>query len=143
MKYTRNTDRQIVLSNMVEIEFVDGIEDGFRKVKETLERMGLPNRDNSVLTQSCHLLHKQGRYYICHFLELFALDGREAELSEGDLGRRNIIVKYLMDWDLIKPISDNWKHPMASPRSLKVLKYHERDKWKLNQKYNIGKKLED
>tara|TARA_B100000929_G_scaffold290599_1_gene284924 strand:- start:68675 stop:69097 length:423 start_codon:yes stop_codon:yes gene_type:complete len=138
MKYTRGTDQQIVVSNMVEVKFVDGVDDGFRKVKETLQRMGIPNRDKTVLTQSCHILHKKDRYYICHFLELFALDGREAELSEGDLGRRNLIVKCLMDWGLIEPVSNNWEMPMSSARSLKIIKYHEKDQWKLNSKYSIG-----
>ena len=138
MKYTRGTDQQIVVSNMVEVKFVDGVDDGFRKVKETLQRMGIPNRDKTVLTQSRHILHKKDRYYICHFLELFALDGREAELSEGDLGRRNLIVKCLMDWGLIEPVSNNWEMPMSSARSLKIIKYHEKDQWKLNSKYSIG-----
>lgn len=138
MKYTYNTDMDVVLSNMIEIDFVDGSEDGFLKVRETLQRMGLPNRKRDSLTQTCHLLHKRGRYYICHFLELFALDGRSAELTEGDIGRRNRILKYLVDWELVTPISENWKNPISSPKSLKVIKYGERDKWNLVQKYDIG-----
>lgn len=140
MKYSKRTDHQIILDNMVEINFVDDVEDGFRKVKETLERMGLPNAARNTLTQSCHIFHKQGKYYICHFLELFALDGREVELSEGDIGRRNIIVKYLIDWNLIKPITPNWVTPMSSPRSLKVLKHSDKDKWSLVSKYEVGVK---
>jgi|AntRauTorcE11897_2_1112592.scaffolds.fasta_scaffold03248_1 hypothetical protein len=138
MKYDTRTDRQVVLSNMVEINFVDSPEDGFRKVKETLERMGIPKRDTKSLIQTAHILHKQRRYYICHFKELFALDGKAAELSEEDVGRRNLIVKYLTDWNLIKPITDNAERPICSPRRLKVVKYKERESWVFESKYSIG-----
>lgn len=138
MKYDTRTDRQVVLSNMVEINFVDSPEDGFRKVKETLERMGIPKRDEKTLIQTAHVLHKQGRYYICHFKELFALDGKSAELSEEDIGRRNLIVKYLTDWNLIKPITDNSQRPVCSPRRLKVVKYSDREEWEFESKYSIG-----
>ena len=138
MKYTRNTDREVVMSNMVEINFVDQPEDGFRKVKETLERMGIPKREDQTLIQTAHILHKQGRYYICHFKELFALDGKEAELSEEDIGRRNLIVKYLTDWELVKPITDNSERPMCSPRRLKVVKHSDREFWNFESKYSIG-----
>ena len=143
MIYTKNTDKNVVLSNMVEIDFVDNPEDGFRKVKETLERMGIAKKNEKTLIQSAHILHKQGRYYICHFLELFALDGRTAELSEGDIGRRNLIIKYLIDWDLIIPIDDHWNHPISSPKSLKVIKHGEREDWSLQTKYSIGNKKRD
>lgn len=140
MKYERNTDRQVVLSNMIEIDFVGSTEDGFRKVKETLERMGISKKNENVLIQSAHILHKQGRYYICHFLELFALDGKVAELSEGDIGRRNLIVKFLKDWELIIPKTTNWEQPIASPRCLKILKHSEREDWETVAKYSIGNK---
>lgn len=140
MKYTYNTDRNVVLTNMVEIDFVDSIEDGFRKVRETLQRMGIAKRDENVLIQTAHILHKQGRYYICHFKELFALDGKQAELSEEDIGRRNLIVKCLIDWDLVVPITDNYKIPMASPRSLKILKHTDKSRWSFEAKYSIGNK---
>lgn len=140
MKYTRNTDKCVVLTNMVEISFVDSIEDGFRKVKETLERMGIPKKNEKVLFQTAHILHKQGKYYITHFKELLALDGKEAELSEEDIGRRNLIIKYLTDWNLIKPISQNSKHPICSPRCLKVLTHSDRENWDLRNKYDIGSK---
>ena len=140
MKYTFNTDRNVVLSNMVEIEFIDSVEDGFRKVKETLERMGIPKRDENTLFQTAHILHKQGRYYIAHFKELLAMDGKAAELSEEDIGRRNLIVKYLTDWELIKPITPNSERPICSPRRLKVVKYSDREQWNLVPKYSIGNK---
>ena len=140
MKYTTSTDRNVVLSNMVEVTFCDGPEDGFRKVKETLERMGIPKREQNVLIQTAHILHKQGQYYICHFKELFALDGKTAELSEEDIGRRNLIVKYLTDWGLIKPITDNSQRPMCSPRRLKVIKHADRENWDFESKYSIGNK---
>jgi hypothetical protein len=138
MKYTVNTDRNVVLSNMVEIEFCDNVQDGFRKVKETLERMGIPKRESNVLIQTAHILHKQGRYYICHFKELFAMDGKAAELSEEDVGRRNLIVKYLTDWELIKPITSNSERPVCSPRRLKVIKHIDRENWDFESKYSIG-----
>jgi hypothetical protein len=123
---------------MVEITFVDAVEDGFRKVKETLERMGIPKRDQNTLIQTAHILHKQGQYYICHFKELFALDGKIAELSEEDVGRRNLIVKYLTDWGLAKPVTNNSDRPKCSPRRLKVIKHADRVKWTFESKYTIG-----
>lgn len=138
MLYDYNTDRDLVLSNMVKIEFVDDQKDGFRKVKETLERMGIPKKREKTLIQSCHILHKRGQYYICHLKELFAMDGRRAELSEEDIGRRNLIVKFLKDWDLVKPATDNWQEPMLGSGKLKILRYSERDEWNLESKYSIG-----
>jgi len=143
IKYDRFTDIEVVLQNMVEVTFPDGAEEGFRKVKETLQRMGVASRKDKVLIQTAHILHKRGRYYICHFKELFGADGKTAELSDGDIARRNLIVKYLKDWDMVTPISTNFEHPMGSPRMLKVLKHHERDDWELAQKYTIGTKRRD
>ena len=139
MKYNKGTDSQVVLSNMVEIEFVGNSEDGFRKTKETLERLGISKKNEKVLIQSCHILHKKGRYYICHFLEMFALDGKSSELNEGDIGRRNLIVKLLKDWGLIKPLTNNWENPQASLKCIKILKYDERDQWETTSKYTVGK----
>ncbi len=136
--YKHGTSIETVLENMVEVKFVDAPEDGFRKVKETLERMGVPSRKENVIYQSAHIFHKRGIYYICHFKELFAADGKAADLSEDDLARRNLIVKYLIDWGLIVPVTDNWKEPLAHPRQLKVIKYNEKDKWELRNKYQIG-----
>lgn len=140
MKYDRYTDIDVVLSNMVEVTFPDGPEDGFRKVKETLQRMGVPSRRENTLFQTAHVFHKQGRYYICHFKEMFGADGKEAELSEGDLARRNLIVKFLKDWKMIEPITTNWEVPMGNPRMLKVLKHSEKDGWTLTAKYTMGTK---
>jgi len=138
MKYDPYTDRFAVVSNMIEVDLGDDPKAGFHKVKETLQRMGLPSERNKELYQTAHILHKQGQYYICHFKELFALDGQSVELSEGDIARRNLIVKYLSDWGLLTPISAHWRVPMGSPKTLKVLKHNERDKWNLVQKYTIG-----
>lgn len=140
MKYDRYTDIDVVLSNMVEVTFPDGPEDGFRKVKETLQRMGVPSRRENTLFQTAHVFHKQGRYYICHFKEMFGADGKEAELSEGDLARRNLIVKFLKDWGMIEPTTTNWEVPMGNPRMLKVLKHSEKDDWTLTAKYTMGTK---
>lgn len=143
MNYERFSDKDVVLNSMVRIEFREGSDEGFRKVKETLQRMGVPSRKDQVLFQTAHILHKQGRYYICHFKELFALDGREAELTESDVSRRNLIIKYLVDWNLISPITETWTSPMGTPRMLKVLKHHEREDWDLQAKYNIGQVKEE
>lgn len=136
--YDTHTPVELVLNNMVEVTFPEGDTEGFRKVKETLQRMGVPSKADKILYQSCHILHKQGQYYIAHFKELFVMDGRSADLSEGDLARRNLIVKYLKDWGMITPIGTKWEDPMGVPKMLKVLKHHERDEWSLSQKYAIG-----
>jgi len=138
--YGRYTPIDTVVGNMVEITFPDGPTDGFRKVKETLQRMGVPSRRDKSLIQSCHILHKRGKYYICHFKELFAADGKPANVSDDDLARRNLIVKYLIDWGMVETRSENWKEPMGSPRYLKVIKYSEKDEWTLSSKYQIGVK---
>jgi hypothetical protein len=140
MNYTYNTDRAVVLSNMVEISFVDATEDGFRKVKETLERMGISKCGQKILFQTAHILHKQGHYYIAHFKEMLAMDGKVVEMSEEDIGRRNLIIKYMTDWKLITPITDNSNRPMCHPRSLKVVKYIDRESWEFVPKYSMGNK---
>lgn len=140
ISYERYTPIETVISNMVQVTFPDGAEDGFRKVKETLQRMGVPSKKDKVLIQSAHILHKQGKYYICHFKELFAADGKFADLSEDDIARRNLIVKYLKDWGMVTPVTSNWEHPVSNPRFLKVIKYHEKDDWELLTKYSIGNK---
>lgn len=140
INYVANTFQQDVLDNMVEIEFVKGSEQGFKMVKETLQRMGVPSKDNKVIYQSAHILHKRGRYYICHFKEMYALDGREAELTLSDIQRRNLIVKYLVDWGMIKVITHETAEPIGEPKLLKVIKQSERDQWELKPKYSIGTK---
>ena len=115
--------------------------DDFLKVRETLSRIGVASRKERKLYQSCHILHKQGRYFIVHFKELFALDGKPTNISINDLERRNTIAGLLADWDLIKIIGNNGqKAPLSQ---IKVLSYREKDEWVLETKYNIGKKRED
>lgn len=138
MIYEKFTNPNVVLSNMIEIDFVDNSDEGFLKVKETLERIGIGSNRTKTLYQSVHILHKAGRYYICHFLEMFALDGRKVTLTEEDVARRNFIVKLLADWNLIVPIVDNWKSPMGVSSMVKVLKNSERSDWTLCKKYTIG-----
>jgi len=114
--------------------------DDFLKVRETLTRIGVASRKDQVLYQSCHILHKQGRYFIVHFKELFALDGKQADLTENDIERRNAIAKLLSDWGLLKIINEKQFEPVAPLSQIKVLSYKEKDEWTLQTKYNIGKK---
>ena len=115
--------------------------DDFLKVRETLSRIGVASRKERKLYQSCHILHKQGRYFIVHFKELFALDGKPTNISLNDVERRNTIAGLLEDWDLIKIIGNNeQKAPLSQ---IKVLSYREKDEWVLETKYNIGKKREE
>ena len=119
--------------------------DDFLKVRETLSRIGVASRKERKLYQSCHILHKQGRYYIVHFKELFALDGKKTNLSENDIGRRNTIAHLLQDWGLIVIIGeaiDVTSLPMAPLSQIKVLSFSEKNEWTLETKYNIGKKKE-
>ena len=115
--------------------------DDFLKVRETLSRIGVASRRERTLYQSCHILHKQGRYFIVHFKELFALDGKDTNLSENDIARRNTIANLLNDWGLIE-VKGNIE-PMAPLSQIKILSFREKDEWTLETKYNIGKKKED
>jgi len=115
--------------------------DDFLKVRETLSRIGVASRKERTLYQSCHILHKQGRYFIVHFKELFALDGKETNLSENDIARRNTIANLLNDWGLIEVKGS--VEPMAPLSQIKILSFREKDEWTLETKYNIGKKKED
>ena len=112
--------------------------DDFLKVRETLSRIGVASRKEKKLYQSCHILHKQGRYFIVHFKELFALDGKPANISINDIERRNTIAKLLSDWELVELIGIS--EPQAPLSQIKVLSYREKDDWILETKYNIGKK---
>ena len=114
--------------------------DDFLKVRETLSRIGVASRKERKLYQSCHILHKQGRYFIEHFKELFALDGKETNLSENDISRRNTIAKLLSDWGLVEIMGE--AEPVAPLSQIKILSYREKDEWTLETKYNIGKKKE-
>ena len=115
--------------------------DDFLKVRETISRIGVASRKERTLYQSCHILHKQGRYFIVHFKELFALDGKDTNLSENDIARRNTIANLLNDWGLIE-VKGNIE-PMAPLSQIKILSFREKDEWTLETKYNIGKKKED
>jgi len=112
--------------------------DDFLKVRETLSRIGVASRKERKLYQSCHILHKQGRYFIVHFKELFALDGKPTNISINDLERRNTIAGLLADWELVEIIGNN--EPRAPLSQIKVLSFKEKDEWILETKYNIGKK---
>lgn len=114
--------------------------DDFLKVRETLTRIGVASRKEKKLYQSCHILHKQGKYYIVHFKELFALDGKHANLSINDVQRRNRIVRLLSDWGLISIVDEETVTDIAPLNQIKVLAYKDKGDWLLEQKYNIGKK---
>ena len=111
----------------------------FLKVRETLSRIGVASKKEKVLYQSCHILHKKGRYFITHFKELFALDGKEADFQDNDLQRRNTIAKLLSDWGLVKLISDIGA--LAPLSQIKIISFKEKGEWDLIPKYNIGKKV--
>lgn len=115
--------------------------DDFLKVRETLTRIGVASRKDKTLFQSCHILHKQGKYYIVHFKELFALDGKLATLSENDIQRRNTIAILLQDWDLIDIVQKEKAENKAPLSQIKVLPFKEKKEWTLSAKYNIGKKI--
>jgi hypothetical protein len=117
--------------------------DDFLKVRETLSRIGVASRKERKLYQSCHILHKQGRYYIVHFKELFALDGKPANLTENDIARRNTISKLLGDWGLLTIETQINEEDLAPLSQIKVLAFKEKDEWILETKYNIGKKKDD
>ena len=117
--------------------------DDFLKVRETLTRIGVASRKEKKLYQSCHILHKQGKYYIVHFKELFALDGKKANLSLNDVQRRNRIVQLLGDWGLVSINSKESISDVAPLSQIKVLAYKEKGEWTLESKYNIGKKKEE
>ena len=115
--------------------------DDFLKVRETLTRIGVASRKDKTLFQSCHILHKQGRYFIVHFKELFALDGKDTNLSENDIARRNTIANLLKDWELINIIGVVGE--VAPLSQIKVLSFREKNEWTLETKYNIGSKKKE
>ena len=122
------------------VEVVLNEPDDFLKVRETLTRIGVASRKEKKLYQSCHILHKQGKYFIVHFKELFALDGKFANLTINDVQRRNRITRLLSDWGLISILKEESIQDIAPLNQIKVLPYKEKNEWKLEQKYNIGKK---
>ena len=125
------------------LEVVLNEPDDFLKVRETLTRIGVASRKEKKLYQSCHILHKQGKYFIVHFKELFALDGKKANLSLNDVQRRNRIVQLLGDWGLVSINSKESIADVAPLSQIKVLAYKEKHEWTLESKYNIGKKKEE
>jgi len=124
--------------NMLEVQLKEP--DDFLKVRETLTRIGVASRKDKKLFQSCHILHKQGRYFIVHFKELFALDGKHANLTQNDVQRRNRIIQLLSDWGLITVLNADNITDIAPLNQIKVLAYKEKGEWILETKYNIGKK---
>lgn len=114
--------------------------DDFLKVRETLTRIGVASRKDRKLFQSCHILHKQGRYFIVHFKELFLLDGKKSNLEENDVARRNTIATLMSDWGLISIENKDKAQPMAPLRQIKIIAFKDKDNWELCPKYNIGNK---
>jgi hypothetical protein len=114
--------------------------DNFLKIKETLTRIGVASRKDRILYQSCHILHKQGRYFIVHFKELFALDGKETNISVGDVERRNTIASLLEEWGLLKIVNASKASQKVSLSQVKIVSFKEKSDWELVPKYNIGKK---
>ena len=125
-------------SDMVEISLAEP--DDFLKVRETLTRIGVASRKEKKIYESCHILHKQGRYYIVHFKELFALDGKHTNLSLNDVQRRNRIIQLLSDWGLITVVQPDKITDVAPLNQIKVLAFKEKEEWTLESKYNIGRK---
>ena len=134
-------------SNLIEwtpnsmLEVVLNEPDDFLKVRETLTRIGVASRKDKKLYQSCHILHKQGRYFIVHFKELFLLDGKKSDLEESDIARRNTIAQLMSDWGLITIDSNIKLDPLAPLRQIKIISFKDKDDWELCPKYNIGNKL--
>ena len=128
-----------ILDTLVEVKLIN--EDDFLKIRETLTRIGVASRKDRKLYQSCHILHKQGRYYIVHFKELFMLDGKPSNFSDEDSGRRNTIANLIAEWGLVQLIDPSkTRDPVALLSQIKVLPYKEKDDWELVSKYNIGRK---
>jgi hypothetical protein len=131
----------IEIEDLLEVRLKN--EDDFLKVKETLTRIGVASRKDKTLYQSCHILHKRGKYYIVHFKELFALDGKNTDFEDNDLGRRNAIANLLSEWGLVEIVNkDKSSLPVAPLSQIKIISYKEKDEWELTAKYNIGKKRE-
>jgi hypothetical protein len=130
------------INKFVEVQLEE--QDDFLKVRETLTRIGVSSRKEKVLYQSCHILHKQGRYYIVHFKELFALDGKPSNISENDIQRRNAIANLLEEWGLVKILNPKIIEDNLAPiHQIKIIAFKEKDDWELIPKYNIGKKDKD
>ena len=130
---------ELDIENLVEVLLEK--EDDFLKVRETLTRMGVSSRAENKLYQSCHILHKRGKYYIVHFKELFALDGLPTDISETDIGRRNMITELLDEWGLVKVVNrDQIQEPKVSLAQIKIISYNDKRDWELVPKYHIGRR---
>jgi hypothetical protein len=128
-----------VLDSLIEVRI--GEEEDFLKIKETLTRIGVASRKEKKLYQSCHIFHKQGKYYIVHFKEMFMIDGKPSNFSDEDKGRRNKIIELLQDWGLLKVLdSEKIKEPLASMSQIKIINHKEKSEWLLEAKYNMGRK---
>ena len=140
-----NGDTDITWKQTDMVEVTLGEPDDFLKVRETLTRIGVASRKEKKIYQSCHILHKQGKYYIVHFKELFALDGKNTNLSINDLQRRNRIVQLLLDWGLVSIVEQSKEKiaDLAPLNQIKVLSFKEKNEWRLESKYNIGRKKQD
>ena len=133
-------DEQDLIQDLVEITFPE--KDDFLKIRETLSRIGVASRKEKELFQSCHILHKKGKYYIVHFKELFKLDGKQTNFDESDMGRRNTIIDLLRQWSLVKVLNPQQiLDPRAPLSQIKVIPYKEKSEWKLTQKYSIGNSI--
>ena len=132
----------IRIEDMVEVLLIE--KDDFLKVKETLTRIGLASKKDNTLYQSCHILHKQGKYYIVHFKELFALDGKPSDISDNDIQRRNTIANLMAEWGLVKLVdADKTKDNVAPLSQIKILPFKDKNDWQLVSKYTIGKKKKE
>lgn len=128
-----------MIEKLVEVTLAQ--QDDFLKVRETLTRIGVAAKNDNILYQSCHILHKQGKYYIVHFKELFELDGKPSNMSENDVARRNTIANLMAEWGLVKLVlEDKSKEPIAPLSQIKILPHKEKSNWQLISKYTIGKK---
>ena len=143
VKMNGDTDIKWKQADMVEVTL--GEPDDFLKVRETLTRIGVASRKERKIYQSCHILHKQGKYFIVHFKELFALDGKNTNLSTNDLQRRNRIVQLLLDWGLVSIVEESKEKisDLAPLNQIKVLSFKEKNEWRLESKYNIGRKKQE
>jgi hypothetical protein len=128
-----------ILETLIEVRIAE--EEDFLKIKETLTRIGVASRKEKKLYQSCHIFHKQSKYYIVHFKEMFAIDGKPSNFSDEDIGRRNKIIDLLQDWGLLKVVdSEKIKDPLASMSQIKIINHKEKNEWTLEAKYNMGRK---
>ncbi len=128
-----------LLDSLVEVKIAE--EEDFLKIKETLTRIGVASRKEKKLYQSCHIFHKQGKYYIVHFKEMFIIDGKPSNFSDEDKGRRNKIVQLLQEWDLLKVVEpEKIAEPVASMSQIKIINHKEKNDWTLEAKYNMGRK---